>query len=346
VGSEQSSVVSFWNKYKKINIFILKICLLAILIYNLYTKFSGDEFGQTIQLFKEQFSWDKIYYLVFVILLTVLNWGFESYKYYLCVQGVEPISYWRAYKGILFGNAMNLILPASIGELTGRPMVLKEENRIAGSGVAYYVSIVQKVASPLVGIMFLLLAYKLKFLSDTTMTFLGITQAISHFILFIAVLDIAFWLVLFIYPEALIWLIGRIKSLRHIFETIGDHIHFSSRLKWKLIGIGSIRFFIFVTQYWLLMFLFFKDFPMFEFYILCGVYFLAQFVIPSMGFLDVGIRANLVIFVFSLYTQNFVQLIAVNYSIWLINLLIPSMFGFYLMRNVMNPFDSKKGLKT
>lgn len=335
-------IIGFWNKHKRINVFILKTVLACVLFLNLYGKFSGEEFYQTTELFKKEFSWSKIHFLFLAILMTFFNWGFETLKFYLCIQRVEKISFWQAYKGILFGNAMNLILPASIGELTGRPMVLKEENRVSGSGIAYYVSIVQKVASPLVGMIFLIYAYRNNFLSLQSITILGVSMKIASFIALISILDITFWLLMYLFPSWMINLLAKIKSLRKIFETIGDYIHYNLPTKLLLLSIGSFRFLIFVTQYWLLMFLFFNDFPHLEFYVLCGVYFLAQFVIPSMGFLDVGIRANLVIFVFSLYTKNFVQLMAVNYLIWMINVLIPSLFGFYLMRKVINPFEKEK----
>lgn len=324
---------------------ILKLALACILFLNLYSKFSGDDFYHTTELFKNEFSWSKIHFLFFVVLLTFFNWGFETLKFYLCIQRVEKISFWTAYKGILYGNAMNLILPASIGELTGRPMVLKEENRVSGSGIAYYVSIVQKVASPLVGICFLIFAYKEQYLSLESITVLGISMKIASFIAIISIIDISFWLMMYLFPSWMIHLLSKIKSLQSIFEKIGIFIHYNLKTKLVLLSIGSFRFIIFVTQYWLLMFLFFNDFPKLEFYILCGVYFLAQFVIPSLGFLDVGIRANLVIFVFSLYTKNFVQLMAVNYLIWIINVLLPSLFGFYLMRKVINPFDKKVKLE-
>lgn len=319
--------------------------LAVILFYNLYSKFTEKGFAETYYLFKNEFSPDKLYYLGFVILLTFFNWGFETLKFYLCVQRVEKISYWRAYRGILYGNAMNLILPASIGELTGRPLVLKEENRISGSGVAYYVSIVQKVASPLIGMLFLAYAHYHGFLSKEKLGFLDLGLSIAGIIVLISIIDVLFWLFMYLKPEIMVNWLAKVKSLKKIFESLGEFLHYNLPTKLTLLGIGSIRFFIFVTQYWLLMFIFFSEFPYFEFYILCGVYFLAQFVIPSMGALDVGIRANLVLFVFSLYTKNFVQLMAVNYLIWVINLLIPSLFGFYLMRNTFNPFKIKvKGL--
>lgn len=340
-----NTLKKFWTKHKKINLFILKLALAFILFYNLYSKFSEEGFYDTYLLFKEEFSPDKLYFLGFAIILTFFNWGFETFKYYLCVQRVEKISYWRAYRGILYGNALNLILPASLGELTGRPLVLKEENRVNGSGVAYYVSIVQKVASPLVGLIFLLYAHSHGFLSSEKLSFLHLGLSIAGIITLISVIDVIFWLFMYLKPEIMILWLAKVKSLRKIFESIGEFLHYNLPTKLTLLSIGSFRFLIFVTQYWLLMFIFFNEFPYFEFYILCGVYFLAQFVIPSMGALDVGIRANLVLFVFSLYTKNFVQLMAVNYLIWIINLLIPSLFGFYLMRKTINPFSVKKDIK-
>lgn len=332
---------AFWKEHKKINVIILKFGLAALLFYNLYSKFSEKGFQETLEIFQREFAPDKLYYLFFVVFLTFFNWGFETLKFYLCVQRVEKISYWLAYRGILYGNAFNLIFPASIGELTGRPLVLKSENRIHGSGVAYYVSIVQKVASPLVGLIFLTYAHFHGFLSQEKINIFSFGLSIAGIISLISLIDVLFWLFMYLKPEIMINFLAKVKSLRSIFETIGEFLHYNLATKLTLIGIGSIRFFIFVTQYWLLMFIFFNDFPQLEFYVLCGVYFLAQFVIPSMGALDVGIRANLVLFVFSLYTKNFAQLMAVNYLIWIINLLIPSLFGFYLMRNTINPFKVK-----
>jgi len=335
-------LIKFWNKHRKVNLIVLKLGLAVLLFSNLYSKFSEQGFRETIEIFRQEFSPSKLYFLFFVVLLTFFNWGFETLKYYLCVQRVEKISYWRAYRGILYGNALNLILPASIGELSGRPLVLKKENRIHGSGVAYYVSIVQKVASPLVGLLFLAFAHLNGFLSQETIQLFGLGLSIAGIICLISLIDISFWLLMYLKPEIMIHWLAKVKSFRKIFETMGEFLHYNIPTKMALIGVGSIRFFIFVTQYWLLMFIFFNDFPYLEFYILCGVYFLAQFVIPSMGALDVGIRANLVLFVFSLYTRNFAQLMAVNYLIWIINLLIPSLFGFYLMRNTINPFKVGK----
>lgn len=325
-------IIHFWNKYKKTNVFVLKLILFCILIYNISSKFTGDEFENALVIFKREFSITRIHFLLLAILFTFFNWGFETLKFYICIQKVEKISYWKAYRGILYGNAMNLILPASIGELTGRPLVLKEENRAEGSGVAYYVSIVQKVASPIVGLTFLAIALGLKLLQFQNFHFLGLQIDVIWVVFIIAIVDLSFWFFLFYKPYIVLRLLEKIKYFKTIFEKIEKALIIDNQTKVKLILIGCIRFLIFVTQYWLLMFLFFDHFPIMEFYILCGVYFLAQFVIPSLGFLDLGIRANLVAFIFGLYMQNFLQLMAVNYLIWLINVLIPSLFGFYLMR--------------
>jgi hypothetical protein len=211
-------------------------------------------------------------------------------------------------------------------------MVLKEENRTEGYGIAYYVSIVQKVASPFVGLLFLLTSYLMSIIPNEEITILGWAMPLIGFICIISAVDLAFWFTMFWKPEWTLHLLEKIKSLKKTFESIENILHYSQKLKRELLLIGAARFLIFVTQYWLLMFLFFENFPELEFYILCGVYFLAQFVIPSLGFLDVGIRANLVAFIFSSHTDNFLQLMAVNYLIWMINVLVPSIFGFYLMR--------------
>ena len=328
-------IQKFWLANKKWLILLLKLILFAILINNLYKKFSGKEFEDTLKVFQNEFSIERLPFLLLVIALTFVNWGLETTKFYICIQRVERISFFKAYRGILFGNAMNLILPASIGELTGRPLVLKPENRAEGSGIAYYVSIVQKVASPFVGMLFLISAYLLDELKVVSIDIGVIHLNLFQLILIVSLGDFLVWFFLFSKPSIILHLLERIEFLKNIFQKIEHALTISSQIKMKLFGIGCLRFFVFVTQYWLLMFLFFQHFDYGAFYVLIGVYFLAQFVIPSMGFLDIGVRANLVMIIFAMYPYNFLQLIAVNYTIWLINVLFPSIIGFWLMRRTI-----------
>ena len=307
--------------------------MFVILAYNLYQKFTHDSFVNAIDEFKAAFSFSKIHFLLIAVALTFVNWGLETLKFYTTIQRVQKLSFFRAYRGILYGNALNLILPASIGELTGRPLVLKESNRAQGSGVAYYVSIVQKVASPFVGLCFFTLAVYLEFVNNKPLIFLGFSISIFAGIVFISIIDLLFWAYLFFKPKSILHLLEKIKFLENIFKKIEHALDFSNAVKWKLIAIGASRFFVFVTQYWILTFLFFNDFPHFEFYVLSGVYFLAQFVIPSLGVSDIMLRATLVSIVFENHIEgHIVQLLAINILIWIINVLVPSLFGFWLMR--------------
>lgn len=326
------SIGQFWNRYKKQIVLVLKGILFFLLCYNIYSKFSGEEFEDTLRVFREEFSFSKIHFLLLAIFLTFFNWAFETLKYYITIQKVEKLSYFKAYRGILYGNALNMVLPASLGDLTGRPLVLQYENRVQGSGVAYYVSIVQKVASPFVGLVFLFIAYQSEFLTNQYFEIQSFKIELSYFLVLIGIVDISIWLWLFLFPEKFISVFERFKSIRKYLLRMKEVVHYNVKTKLSLLAIGAFRFLIFVAQYWILMFLFFDNFQFWEFFVLCGVYFLAQFVFPSMGFLDVGIRANLVVFIFSKYLDNFLQLMAVNYLIWIINLFVPSLFGFYLMR--------------
>jgi hypothetical protein len=307
--------------------------LFVILAYNLYQKFTHDSFINAIDEFKAAFSFSKIHFLLIAVGLTFVNWGLETLKFYTTIQRVQKLSYFTAYRGILYGNALNLILPASIGELTGRPLVLKEANRAQGSGVAYYVSIVQKVASPFVGLCFFALAAYMGFVNNKPFTLFGFSFSIFLGIIVISIIDLLFWAYLFFKPKSILHLLEKIKFLENIFKKIEHALDFSNAVKWKLVAIGASRFFVFVTQYWILTFLFFNDFPHFEFYVLSGVYFLAQFVIPSLGVSDIMLRATLVSIVFENHIEgHIVQLLAINILIWIINVLIPSLFGFWLMR--------------
>jgi hypothetical protein len=335
--------VSFWKQYQKQITTLVKVLLFFLLLYTLYANISSEEFSTSLKLFQKEFSWKKFPYFFAAVTLIFFNWGFETLKYYLSVQKLEPISFFRSYRGILFGNALNLILPASIGELTGRPLVLQSQNRLQGSAIAYFVSIAQKLASPLMGLIFFYVAHRLSFLDENMqIAIFGRLVPIGLMVVAISIFDFLFWFLFFWKPEKIVVLVSKIDKLQPILSKIPEILKFSLLHKIKLFGIGAFRFLIFVVQYWLLTFVFFEQFDEMKFFILIGVYFLTQFVIPSFGFLDLGIRPLLIMFIFHDYKQNILQLYATNYLIYLLNIVIPSLFGFYLMRHHLSIKDQRE----
>ena len=60
-----------------------------------------------------------------------------------------------------------------------------------------------------------------------------------------------------------------------------------------------------------------------------SVIFLTQTVLPSIAILDLGIRGNIAMFILKPFTDHLLGVVAAALALWLINLVIPSIIGYY-----------------
>ncbi|MBL0117772.1 MAG: flippase-like domain-containing protein [Saprospiraceae bacterium] len=87
---------------------------------------------------------------VLIFILVLVNYSLESLKWCAILKPLEEFSFWKALKSVLVGVLFSIFTPARIGELGGRVIELKKENRLVGTAAVLVGSVAQNI-----GILFL-----------------------------------------------------------------------------------------------------------------------------------------------------------------------------------------------
>jgi len=303
------------NKKKLLNrIFLLlkwfmPIVVLFFLYFTLKDSFSSDYFLKLLSILKTK-------YLLFVVLfiLAFVNWGLEAQKWKVLVREIECISFFTSYKAVLLGLGISLTIPRSIGEVLGRLWSLKTKGREAVIG-ALLISRGFQLSTTLLG-GFVSIAY---FLS---------TETLPPMITNVAIVAISVFIGLVIIILAALYFSKKENKFTKYIKTLRMYSIHQLLYVWS---IAFLRFCIYASQYYLVLNTLTSKTGVVLFAGILLVY-LVKSVIPSIQALgDEFVRQSSAILVFSLIGISQEAVIVSSAFIWLLNLLLPSIIGVFLM---------------
>jgi Lysylphosphatidylglycerol synthase TM region len=259
--------------------------------------------------------------LVFLFLACIFmffNWFLEAAKWKLLMNKNEKISFVDSLRAIVSGIALSIITPNQIGDFAGRIIHLKKFDKIKGSLVA----VIGHTAQVILCLAFGLFAFIFLQLSQnkiTEQTALGLT-VFSVFISIAAVLGFLN-----------IHFISKVSRSKKIIPYLEVFSLYTKLELWKVFVFSFFRYSIFIIQYLLLL-----QFFGVEIYIgkniACVVATLcAQTFVPSLLLVELGIRGATALYFFSFYTNNFAGVLLSSYSLWIINLMVPSFLGLFVI---------------
>ena len=252
-----------------------------------------------------------------------VNWLLEARKWQLLISKLEPISLWIAVKAILSGITLGVITPYRVGDYAGRLIVLRKAEPI------------QAVAVTLVG----------NFAQIIVTVIAGLASVISYLFLFEHVAG--YWLVLICLGSVLITYIIidlyfrinlTVNFLKRfsIYKKIGHYVEVFEKYNHKelvmLLLLSAMRYVVFAAQYLLLLSMFGIQIQLFTSIILVGTLFIIQAIVP----IELWIRGNLALFIFSPFSNNSLGVLSASLVLWLINLIVPAIAGSVIIFNNNN----------
>jgi hypothetical protein len=303
----------------KVLLFLLKIIIFIGTLFYIYKKLgSGDDFKNLIQRWSDIGS-DKTPLWIAVLLLMPLNWGLEALKWKYLISKLEKISFLTSLKAIFSGITINNWVPNRMAEFLGRILYLKKNNRSR----AVFSTLVGSYAQLLMTLIFGVTGYMHWLNMENNMSFYLSTilaLAISGFFLYLY-LNISLWAGIF----------NKIPLLRKIYGYINIISTYTYRELKRVLFISAIRYLVFLFQYFLLLQVF--NIAIDPLNALGGIalIFLIQALIPAITLTEIGIRGAVVIFVFEKFSSDFPGLLSSAYSLWLINIIIPTIIGAILV---------------
>jgi hypothetical protein len=245
---------------------------------------------------------------------------------------VQPTSFGMAVKSVVAGVSFTMLTPNRMGEFLGRVLYLPDGSRVRGAALMFLSSMSQLAITLLAGVigLFFLKANAAQLYSETG----GWSELLVNALLFGSSLCILVGMLLYFNVG---WLIRQVEKIPP-FSKYAPYIHVIGEIHKgeliKILGISLIRYMVFLGQY-LLVFRFFETGVTFLPMAACtSVMFLMLAIIPTVALAELGIRGQVSLFVFGLFSNNSLEILIAAAVIWIINIIFPAVAGSFMLLTV------------
>ncbi|WP_179343457.1 lysylphosphatidylglycerol synthase domain-containing protein [Winogradskyella ursingii] len=317
----------FYNVHYKTKQFFFVLIKLSIVVgafYFIYAKIVENENLQLNTFLdflrkKEIFSTKNI---IFLIILSIFNWFFEIIKWQHLVKTIKNISFKNALEQSLGGLTASLITPNRIGDYGAKAVYYSKGHR-------------KKI------VLLNLLGNMAQMTITTFFGVIGFIVFVNHYQIDIDYYKIA-RLVGILIILSLFVAFGlrhdkfKIKgfSLQRIFDFLKE---MSVKHHAVTLLLSLIRYLIFSFQFYYLLTVFGVDVDYSKaMVVITSMYFLASLV-PSISIFDVVIKGGVAVFLFGYVEVNELTILSITTIMWLLNFVVPSLFGSYYVLNFKLP---------
>lgn len=305
---------------------IIKITVILLLILVLYKQITHksihtEELFDTIEL--SDISWWKIY---IAILLVLVNWGLECTKWWYIVRKIDPkVTLGASIKSVIIGILLSMATPFRLGEYGGRVLAAHKEHSVSLLSAHFLASFLQLIVLSVFGMVSLIILYN--HFNITTNEFYPDYLIYCGCILFLLIS------LLLMFRSKIGSLADKITEKFHLHKIVSRLSVYQLYNRFELINILLLtitRVGIFYLQYWLIISAF--DFTVgWEGIGIIAIIYTLQSVIVFPALVNWFFRGELaLIFWRYLDINDFVILIS-TYGLWVINLLIPSIIGLFMI---------------
>lgn len=313
------------KKRNKIINFSIKLLLFSFFSVLLYWQiFIKNDPALLVDEFLLSIRSANLYLFVFAFILAFANWSLEAAKWKLLMSPYFVYSFKHSLKTIFLGIAGGIITPMQLGEYFGRIVAVDPSHNWKSFWATFIGSIAQNISTLFFGIFGLLFLLKNHYNVDDHILypsfFLGLAAVL---VLLLIYFNIG-------YTLKIASKFGLSKFVSKITDN-KSHPEHKLKLLNKVLMISCLRYFIFTTQFYLLLIFFGFDNNVLSLFSGISGIFLLQTGIPLPPVANFLARGELAILVFDQITSNKIMILASTFSLWVINLVIPSITGMFLL---------------
>ncbi len=304
---------------KKTFSIIFKIAILALAFGFIFQKLSHNQNIANFQSLTKSLSTANVWIvLITLFLLMFLNWFLEALKWRFLVKPIEKISTWKAIESVFCGLTWAVFTPNRIGEYGGRIFFLSPRKRIIGAISMGVGAIGQMVVTNVLG------ALAILWFVDRFMHF---NDMLYYALSFLVLAFSGFFLLFYFNIRWIDGLLSKIKFLKPFKKFFSILARYKKSDLLKVFIYCLSRFFVFTTQYYLIIHLLVPDIKIFEMAMMLFILFFIQSALPSLDLLDIGVRVSTATYFFAFITTQEVAIMTATTCIWIINLIIPAILG-------------------
>ena len=272
------------------------------------------------------------FFITWIFLLMIVNWGIESIKWQYLIGKVEKISFIKSFEAVLAGISVSVFTPNRIGEWFGRVFILKKVNPWKGVFITMIGSFSQLLTTFVVGSISFLFYFPIYFKNA------DFYSLYLYYGIILVVLGINFALILiFLNISVLPSFVNKIIKERFVkarkyFSVISDY---SPGELLTVFIFSLLRYCVFSLQFYLFLMLFSVEIPLFHGLMIISLVFFIMTAIPTITLIELGIRGAISVYFISLYFTTFGEysemikfgIFASSFALWIVNLALPALIG-------------------
>jgi len=311
------------SRYKNIFSNVLKVAIVVFAFWFIYKKLVTNNNLRDFRNIISGIPKEEIIGVISVVLLLMLvNWGLEAFKWKRLLRQIEKLSIWQSVESVFCGLTWAIFTPNRIGEYGGRVFFLSPKRRIIGIVAMAVGNIGQMVLTNIFGAIALcIFIYR----------FVPLDYRLTYALIALSVMFCLFFLIFFFNIR---WLNGLLLSMRFTrkykkFYSILGRYH--KKELFKILMFCLARYVVFSTQYFIMFYWLIPDIHYLDILMMVCILFFVQSTLPSLDLFDIGVRSATASYFFSFVTKLDVAVIACTASIWLINIIIPAILGSYFV---------------
>ena len=259
--------------------------------------------------------------LILLIVMMMLNWGLEAYKWRKLVKPIEQISLWKSLKAVFSGITIALFTPNRVGEYGGRVFHLRKADRIDAvllTIVGSYAQLVVTLVTGIVATIFYLPTY----------VGLGPVSPMQYNLIGLLMLSLTILLViLFLNTRLLTTIINWLpipEKYRHYSKVFEYH---SSTTLWKVFMASLGRYVVFTGQFFILLHLFGVEIGYLTAMLMISMTYFVMTAVPTIAITELGVRGSMAVYFLGMLSSNVKSIFMASSMLWLINLAVPAIVG-------------------
>lgn len=295
---------------------IIVIISISFIGSKLYVESQDNDFLSAFQ----QINALKLLILFPVLLMTFMNWGIETLKWQFIIKKLQYLPFKKCIKAVLAGITVAIFTPNRVGEFGGRILALDRKNRIAG----VFATLLGGYAQLLITLIFGAIAFPIYIKVHSTHFELVVSERILFTISFVVIL-----IGLFVYFKIkffALWFEKIIKNdkKRRFVSFLKDY---KTAELFKILLLSMVRYFVFTSQFLLLLYFFGINIPYFQGIMSISVVYFIMAIIPIVSLFEFGVRGTVAMLVLGAFSTSSLGIISATLLLWIINLAIPATIG-------------------
>lgn len=249
------------------------------------------------------------------LLLMPINWILEAKKWQILVKEFASLPLGISLKAVLIGVFYTMFTPNRIGDGAGRLHHLPPGNKtraVYAFGLGSGAQLLSTMIFGLIGLSYFLLFQPEPWLN----TIMGIVLAV-------VILG-----GLFLYMTSFRKIRkGRAESEGFLASRIATLQQYDTKTKWQILGLSMLRYTVFTVQFLCCLWAIQPELPCASTLTRISSVYLGSTIIPSFALAEIGLRESVAIVIFQESLLSAHEVFVGTLLIWLINLLVPALFG-------------------